>query len=1022
MSFSTPFIRRPIATVLLTCGVALAGVAAFFLLPISPLPQVDFPTISVSANLPGASPETMATSVATPLEKRLGVISNVTEMTSSSRTGSTRITLQFDLNRDIDGAARDVQAAINAARVDLPTTLHSNPTYRKQNPADAPVLILALTSATRTPGQIYDVASTILQQQISQVKGVGDVTIGGSSLPAVRVELNPLALARYGVGLEDVRAAIASANANRPKGIVQDSNLRLQIYTNDTGLSAATYAPLVVAYRNGAAVHLSDIAQVIDGVTDIHNFGLFNGKPAIIAVISRQPGANIINTVDRVKALIPTLRRVLPPDIDMQVASDRTITIRASLAEVERTVLISLVLVVAVVAFFLHNGRAVLIPSVAVTVSLLGALGVMYLLHFSLDNLSLMALTVSTGFVVDDAIVVLENTTRHVEAGMSRLDAALLGAREVGFTVFSISISLVAVFIPILLMGGIVGRLFREFAVTLSAAVLVSLVISLTTTPMMCAFLIDQPKKDARPSRFARFAEGAVSWMQRVYEKALDWSLDAGPLMLVVLVVTIALSVYLYALSPKGFFPQQDTGSIAGGLQSDQSSSFALTSQRMRRLVDIVRHDPSVATVVAFAGSNAGGGFLFTTLKPKGQEKGGSDVVVQRLRPKLARVVGAALFLNPVQDVRVGGRQSNATYQFTLQATDLTQLRQWASKLAEALKFQPALTAINTDQEDHGLETFVTVDRDKAGRLGVTNSQVDNTLYDAFGQRQVSTIYKETNQYKVIMEADPAYTKDPTILDHIYVSTGTAASGVSVAPAPTSSTALASEAGATASTLAANVALTSPGGPRPSPRRPDPLDPGGELDQGHRRSPGRHARKLDPFLAPGERIWLQRAYGDSFDNRCEHQPQRPGLEQCRRPAGRPWSRGRGRPRGRRDRGSRSRRATRARGLPGGRGQHHARDHRSPFGLRPLGGRLDAQLGQPPEHRAGDHDFLQPRARQIAQRRHPGHHRGGGRDRFAGHHPRQLPGNGQGVPGLPGQRAGADRRRPGGHLSGARHTL
>ncbi|HEY2178310.1 MAG TPA: efflux RND transporter permease subunit [Caulobacteraceae bacterium] len=807
MSFSAPFIRRPIATVLLTCGIALAGAAAFFLLPVSPLPQVDFPTISVSANLPGASPETMATSVATPLEKRLGLISDVTEMTSSSRTSQSRINLQFGLNRDIDGAARDVQAAINAARVDLPATLHSNPTYRKQNPADAPILILALTSATRTPGQIYDVASTILQQQISQVKGVGDVTIGGSSLPAVRVELNPLALSRYGIGLEDVRAAIASANANRPKGVVQDSKLRLQIYTNDTGLSAATYAPLVVAYRNGAAVRLADIAQVVDGVTDVHNFGLFNGRPAIVAVISRQPGANIINTVDRVKALLPTLRQVLPPDIDMAVASDRTVTIRASLAEVERTVLIAIFLVIAVTAFFLQNGRGVLIPSVAVSVSLLGALGIMYLLHFSLDNLSLMALTVSTGFVVDDAIVVLENTTRHVEAGMNRLEAALQGAREVSFTVFSISISLVAVFIPILLMGGIVGRLFREFAMTLSAAVLVSLVISLTTTPMMCAFLVDRPKPAARRGHLARFANGAFAWMQRTYEKALDFSLDAGPLMLVVLALTIVLSFYLYAIAPKGFFPQQDTGSIAGGLQSDQSSSFTLTSQRLKRLVGIVRRDPSVATVVAFAGSNAAGGFLFTTLKPRNERQGGSEAVVQRLRPKLSRVVGAALFLNPVQDVRVGGRQSNATYQFTLQAADLSSLRSWASRLAEALKAQPALTDVNTDQEDHGLDSYIAIDHDKARRLGVTSTQIDNTLYDAFGQRQVSTIYKETNQYRVVMEADPAFTQDPTILKDIYVSTGTAASGVAPVLPATSSAALATRAAQTPSTAAATATL-----------------------------------------------------------------------------------------------------------------------------------------------------------------------------------------------------------------------
>jgi multidrug efflux pump len=805
VSFSTLFIRRPIATVLLTLGLALAGVAAFFLLPVSPLPQVDFPTISVSANLPGASPETMATSVATPLEKHLGVISDVTEMTSSSRTSQTNITMQFGLDRDIDGAARDVQAAINAARVDLPATLHSNPTYRKQNPADAPVMIIALTSQTRTPGQIYDAASNILEQQISQVKGVGEVTIGGSSLPAVRVELNPLALARYGIGLEDVRAAIASANANRPKGIVQDSQTRLQIYTNDNAIAAAAYAPLVIAYRGGAAVRLSDIATVTDSVTDLHNYGLFNGKLAVVAVISRTPGANIINTVNRVNALLPTLRQTLPPDIDMQVASDRTITIRASLADVERTVIIAIILVVAVTAFFLHNGRAVLIPSVAVATSLLGALGVMFLLGFSLDNLSLMALTVSTGFVVDDAIVVLENTTRHVEAGMNRFEAAIIGAKEVGFTVTSISISLVAVFIPILLMAGIVGRLFREFAMTLSAAVLVSLVISLTTTPMMCAFLIDPPRRDRRPGLLARISDGAFASMQRIYEKALDWALDAGPVMLVVLAATIGLSVYLYGVAPKGFFPQQDTGSIAGGLQSDQSSSFAITSKRMRQLVSIVRHDPSVQNVVAFQGSNAAGGFLFTTLKPRNQEKGGSAAVVARLRPKLAQVVGAALFLNPVQDVRVGGRSSNATYQYTLQAPDLTQLREWATKLADAMKLQPVLVDVNTDQEDHALQSYVTIDRDKAGRLGLTNTAIDSALYDAFGQRQVSVIYKDTNQYRVVMEADPRFTQDPTLLSDLYVSNGTAASGVSTAPAPTSSTALVKAAGVTPSTLAANA-------------------------------------------------------------------------------------------------------------------------------------------------------------------------------------------------------------------------
>jgi multidrug efflux pump len=769
------FIGRPIATVLLTLGVALAGMAAFFLLPISPLPEIDIPTISVTASLPGASPDTMATSVATPLEKHLGVIADVTEMTSSSRVGQTNITLQFGLGRDIDGAARDVQAAINASRVDLPTTLRSNPTYHKLNPTDAPIVILAMTSATRSPEQIYDVASTIIQQQLSQVKGVGEVTLGGGSLPAVRVELNILAVARYGIGLEDVRAALASANANRPKGIVQDGHLRFQVYTNDTGLKAASFAPLVIAYRNGAAVRLSDVAQVVDGVTDVHNIGLFNGKRAIIVRVSRQPAANIIDTVDHVKALIPTLRRALPDDIDMTVATDRTTTIRSSLSEVERTVLISIVLVVAVVAFFLRNGRAILIPSVAVAVSLLGALGMMFLLGFSLDNFSLMALTVSTGFVVDDAIVVVENITRHVEAGMNRLEAALLGAKEVAFTVLSISLSLVAVFLPILLMGGLVGRLFREFAMTLSAAILVSLVVSLTTTPMMCAFLIDRAKPADQQGRLGRIADAGFARMLRLYERGLDWALGAGPLMIFVLVATIGLFVFLIGVVPKGFFPEQDTGQIAAGLRSDQSSSFTVTSGRLARFVKIVGDDPSVATAVAFAGNNAGGGFMFISLKPDSRQHGGSAAVVQRLRPKLGRVAGASIFLNPVQDIGAGGRQSNAAYQYTLEAGDLAQLRFWAARLAEALKKQPGLIDVNTDQEDHGLESFVEVDRDKAARLGITNAAIDSTLYDAFGQRQVSTIYKETNQYKVIMEAAPHFTQDPTRLNDIYVSNGTAA-------------------------------------------------------------------------------------------------------------------------------------------------------------------------------------------------------------------------------------------------------
>ncbi len=810
MSLPEVFIRRPIATVLLTIGVALAGIASFFALPVSPLPQVDFPTIQVSANLPGASPDTMSTSVATPLEKHLGVIADVSELTSQSRVGQTNITLQFGLDRNIDGAARDVEAAINAARVDLPATLRSNPTYRKQNPADAPVLIVALTSKTRSPGDIYDVASTIMQQQLSQVKGVGEVVVGGASLPAVRVELNPLALARYEIGLEDVRAALSSANANRPKGIVQDGERRFQIYTNDNGVQAAFYAPLVIAYRKGAAVRLADIAEVKDGVTDVHNFGLYNGQPAVVVQVLRQPGANIIDTVDRIKALIPTLKAVLPADIDLHVAADRTLTIRASLEEVERTVLIAVVLVVAVVAFFLRNGRAILIPSVAVTVSLLGALGVMMLLGYSLDNLSLMALTVSTGFVVDDAIVVLENVTRHVEAGMNRFEAALLGAREVAFTVFSISVSLVAVFIPILLMGGIVGRLFREFAVTLSAAILVSLAVSLTTTPMMCAFLIDPIKHGAKQNPLARGADRAFSAMQRVYTRALDYALGAKPVMLATLIACIILFFYLAAVVPKGFFPEQDTGQMVAGLQSDQSASFALTGQRLRQAVDIINRDPAMANEVAFVGNNAAGGFMFTTLKPKTQRHVAVEKVIARLRPQLSRVIGVSIFLNPVSDLQVGGRQSNATYQYTLQAENLQDLRTWAAKLTQRMKTKAdVLVDVNTDQDDHGLDSFVTVDRDKAARLHLTNVQIDNTLYDAFGQRQVSTIYKETNQYKIVMEVDPKFTLDPTVLDDVYVSNGSASAAVNPAAATTAYTA-ATAFGVTTASLAAQAVASTP--------------------------------------------------------------------------------------------------------------------------------------------------------------------------------------------------------------------
>jgi multidrug efflux pump len=787
MNLSAPFVRRPIGTILLTIGVALAGAAAFFNLPVSPLPQVDFPTISVSAQLPGASPETMATDVATPLERHLGVISDVTEMTSSSRTGTANITLQFGLDRDIDGAARDVEAAINAARIDLPATLKTNPTYRKLNPADAPIMVLALTSTTKTPGQIYDAASNIVQQQLSQVKGVGDVEVGGASLPAVRVELNPLQLAKYGIGLEDVRAALASANANRPKGVIDDGRLRLQVYTNDAGTKAADYAPMVIAYRNGSAVRLSDVAEVDDGVEDVHNLGVFvkkvNGKPvtspAVVVQISREPGANIISTVDQVKARLPAVEEALPQDIKVDVAVDRTTTIRASLNDVERTVLIAVVLVIGVVAFFLMNGRAVIIPSVAVTVSLLGALGVMFLLGFSLDNLSLMALTISTGFVVDDAIVVLENVTRHVEAGMDRFDAALQGAQEVGFTVLSISISLIAVFLPILFMGGagqlaIIGRLFHEFAITLSVAIIVSLVISLTTTPMLAAYLVGRPKPFSEKNWIGRLSDNSVNVMRRIYERALDASLDSGPVILGVLAATVVLNVYLFTVVPKGFFPEQDSGQMIGGLQADQSSSFQITQKRLRQFVAIIGKDPDVQTVVAFVGGGRGAAsaFMLTTLKPKGQRSGSTEKVMADLRPQLAKVTGASLFLAPVQDLRIGGRQSNATYQYTVEADNLEDLKTWAQKLTDAMNSQWDLEDVSSDQQDHGLQSFVTIDQGKAAALGLNNTQIDNTLYDAFGQREVSTIYEDNNQYHVVMEVAPQWGQDPTVLDKVYVSSG----------------------------------------------------------------------------------------------------------------------------------------------------------------------------------------------------------------------------------------------------------
>ena len=787
MNLSEPFVRRPIATVLLTIAIALAGIGAFFVLPVSPLPQVDFPVISVSASLPGASPATMASSVATPLERRLGVIAGVNEMTSSSGAGSTRISLQFELNRKIDSAAREVQAAINASRADLPATLRSNPTYRKANPASSPVIILALTSKNRSPGEIYDEVSSLVQQKIAQVPGVGDVELGGGSLPAVRVELLPFALNRYGVSMEDVRAALQAANANRPRGAIEGNGQRLQIYavgnTALGGLRAADYRGLIVAWRNGAAIRLSDVAEVSNGVENTNTLGLFNGQPAVVVLVTRQPDANVIATVDGVRALLPELRAQLPPDIEVQVASDSTNSIRASLHEIEVTLLISIALVVLVVSAFLRSVRATFIPAVATVVSLLGTFGVMYLMGFSLNNLSLMALTVATGFVVDDAIVVLENTSRHIEAGMDRFKAALLGAREVGFTVLSISLSLVAVFIPLLFMGGQIGRLFREFAVTLSAAVMISLVISLTTTPMMCAWLLKPPADNQPPGRIARAFESVFKRLLKSYETALDWALSAKLLVMLILLAVIGLNVYLYIAAPKGFFPQQDTGQINGFLRADRSISFQAMQSKLKQLVDTIRADPAVDTVVGFTGgSRAGGGFMFINLKPVAQRSESGQAVIARLRPKLAQVTGVTLFLNPVQDLRGGGRQSNSTYQYTLKSDNTADLKRWATRLADQMKLSPSLIDVDTDQEENGVETMVTVDKESAARLGVSSRDVDNALYNAFGQRQVATIYGEMNQYKVIMQVAPRYIGSPEALKDIYVpAKNAAAAGTSVA-------------------------------------------------------------------------------------------------------------------------------------------------------------------------------------------------------------------------------------------------
>ena len=773
MNISAIFISRPVATTLLTFGIALAGVVSFTLLPVSPLPQIDFPTISVQASLPGASPETMATTVATPLERLLGVIAGVTELTSSSSLGNTRITLQFDLNRNIDGAARDVQAALNAARTLLPTGMPGNPTYRKVNPADAPIMILSLTSESMTRAQMYDSASTILAQKISQLEGIGQVEVGGSSLPAVRVEFNPPALNRLGIGVEDVRNAIATTNANRPKGILEDGDRHWQILANDQAKKAADYIPIIVAYRNGSAVRLGDVANVVDSEQDLRNAGLANGRPAVMLILNRQPGANIIETVNRVNALLPQLRGSIPSAIDLNVVMERTPTIRASLREVERTLAISTGLVVLVVFLFLRNARAALIPSVAVPVSLVGTCGVMYLAGFSLNNLSLMALTVATGFVVDDAVVVLENISRHIEKGISPLQAALQGSREVMFTVISMSLSLIAVFIPILLMGGIVGRLFREFAVTLSAAILVSLVMSLTTTPMMCALLLHShadEKAKGKHGRFHDVSERAFTAMLNGYRRTLDWALAHSLITMLMLLVTVGFNIYLYIIVPKGFFPQQDVGRLGGMIQADQSISFQAMRNKLADFVKVVRQDPAVDSVVGFTGGGQlNSARMFISLKPIAERKLSADQVIARLRGKLAHEPGASLFLQAQQDIRVGGRASNAQYQYTIQADDIGELRTWEPRIRAALSRLPQLIDVNTDSQSKGLQTSLVVDRDAATRLGINQKMIDTTLNDWFGQRQVSTIYNPLNQYRVVMEAAPQYGQSPETLKDVYI-------------------------------------------------------------------------------------------------------------------------------------------------------------------------------------------------------------------------------------------------------------
>ena len=768
MNFFAFFISRPVATLLLTLAIVLCGILGFRLLPVAPLPQVDFPVIIVSASLPGASPETMASSVATPLERSLSRIAGVSEMTSSSSLGSTRIILQFNFDRDINGAARDVQGAINAAQSLLPTGMSSRPTYRKINPSDAPIMILTLTSDTLSQGALYDVASTQLAQALSQIEGVGDVDVGGSSLPAVRVSLNPMALFNQGVSLDAVRTAISSANIRRPLGALEDNHQRFQVESNDELKKAADYQPLIIRYQNGAAVRLSDVAEVVDDVEDLRNAGMADAKPAILLMVRKTQQANIIATVDRVREKLPILQQLLPASVKLQIAQDRSPTIRASLQEVEKALVISVALVILVVFLFLRSGRATLIPAVAVPVSLIGTFAAMYLCGFSLNNLSLMALTIATGFVVDDAIVVLENITRHLEASMKPMQAALIGVREVGFTVFSMSLSLIAVFLPLLLMGGLPGRLFQEFAITLSVAIVISLAVSLTLTPMMCGWLLK-----SRPAHAPQSPKGAARLLAGVqvgYARSLRWALNHSRFIGMVFLGTIALTVWLYISIPKTFFPEQDTGRLMGNIRADQSISFPAMREKLQNFMKIIREDPAVDNVTGFTGgSRVNSGMMFISLKPLSERSETSQQVIDRLRVKLAKEPGASLFLMPVQDIRIGGRQANASYQYTLLSDDLNSLREWEPKIRTALAALPTLADVNSDQQDKGSEMALTYDRDALARLGVDVVEVNNLLNNAFGQRQVSTIYQPLNQYKVVMTVDSRYAEDVSALDKMFI-------------------------------------------------------------------------------------------------------------------------------------------------------------------------------------------------------------------------------------------------------------